>query len=200
MTYEHIAAANTVIKTTPIKGKEYAMVNERIKAFRMLYPNGSIKTYIENLENGMCLIRAVVEDELGRVLGTGHAYELEGSSNINKTSYIENCETSAVGRALAMCGFGIDISIASAEELEQAIANQPISAVTAKALLTLLEENDIEVGTILRLYKVKSIEDLSDNQHRNIHENLDKIFDKQKEWKSGEQSKTETSVSGSANE
>ena len=59
----------------------------------------------------------------GEVIAQGHAHEVRGSSNINKTSYIENCETSAVGRALAMLGIGIDTSIASANEVEDAIAN-----------------------------------------------------------------------------
>ena len=59
-----------------------------------------------------------------KLLGSGHAYEKEGSTFINRTSYIENCETSAVGRALGMCGFGIDTSIASSEEVQNAILNQ----------------------------------------------------------------------------
>ena len=65
-------------------------------------------------------------DENGNVrnLGHGTAYEKENSSFINKTSYIENCETSAVGRALGMAGFGIDVSVASYEEVATAIANQ----------------------------------------------------------------------------
>ena len=58
------------------------------------------------------------------VIAQGHAHEVQGSSNINKTSYIENCETSAVGRALAMLGIGIDTSIASANEVNDAIAKQ----------------------------------------------------------------------------
>jgi predicted Fe-Mo cluster-binding NifX family protein len=52
------------------------------------------------------------------------AYEKEGSTFINKTSYLENCETSACGRALGMAGFGIDVSIASFEEVSNAIAQQ----------------------------------------------------------------------------
>ena len=53
-----------------------------------------------------------------------HAYEKEGSTFINKTSYIENCETSAVGRALGFLGIGIDGSVASADEVKTAILNQ----------------------------------------------------------------------------
>lgn len=75
-------------------------------------------------------------DSNGSLIATGHAHEVKGSSNINKTSHIENCETSAVGRALAMLGIGIDTSIASANEVETAIAKQEVpqqEVVTAPA-------------------------------------------------------------------
>jgi deoxycytidylate deaminase len=73
-------------------------------------------------EQAVC--KATIADENGRVIATGHAHEERGSSNINKTSYVENCETSAVGRALALLGIGIDTSIASANEVQDAIAKQ----------------------------------------------------------------------------
>ena len=124
MTYEEITKANESIKTTDIKGKDYAEVNQRIKAFRKVEPNGTIETSIVSLSNGVCVIKATIYGGNNHVLATGHAYEKEDSSYINKTSYIENCETSAVGRALGMCGFGIDTSIASYEEGSNAIENQ----------------------------------------------------------------------------
>lgn len=128
ITFEQIAQANETIKTMDIKGKEYAEVNQRIKAFRMVFPSGGISTEIVQLESGehgaVVTMRATVFDENGNVLGVGTAQEKETSSYINKTSFIENCETSAVGRALGMCGFGIDTSVASAEEVQNAIANQ----------------------------------------------------------------------------
>ena len=124
ITFEQIQKANEQIKTTDIKGKEYAEVNQRIKAFRMCYPNGSISTEILSLADGIVTMRATIYNEEGQVLGTGTAQEKETSSFINKTSYIENCETSAVGRALGMCGFGIDTSVASFEEVQNAIHNQ----------------------------------------------------------------------------
>ena len=131
--FEQIKKANESIQTTDINGKDYAEVNQRIKAFRMVYPMGAIETEILSLENGVCVMKAVVFDEEGKSLGTGHAYEKESSSFINKTSYIENCETSAVGRALGMCGFGIDTSVASYEEVANAIENQKPKAKTARA-------------------------------------------------------------------
>ena len=124
ITFEQIKNANESIKTIDVKGKGYAEVNQRIKAFRMCYPNGSISTEILSLDGGIVTMRATVCNEEGQVLGTGTAQEKETSSFINKTSYIENCETSAVGRALGMCGFGIDTSVASAEEVQNAIYNQ----------------------------------------------------------------------------
>lgn len=122
--FEEIRSANEQIRTTNIKGKEYAEVNQRVKAFRMVHPNGAILTEIIDLSDGIVTMKASALDEEGKILGTGHAQEKESSSYINKTSYIENCETSAVGRALGMCGFGIDTSICSADELTNAMNNQ----------------------------------------------------------------------------
>lgn len=122
--YEELKAANEAIKATPIKGKEYAPVNQRIKAFRMVYPTGMISTDMTFNEGGTVIFKAVIYDDGGRVLSTGYASEKAGSSNINKTSWIENCETSAVGRALGFAGFGIDVSVASKEEVESATEAQ----------------------------------------------------------------------------
>ena len=128
VTYKDIERANNSILPTDIKGKAYAEVNQRIKAFRMVYPEGFIMTEMVSNDGGICVFQAQVgyhdESDGARVLGVGTAYEKEGSTFINKTSYIENCETSAVGRALGMAGFGIDTSVASAEEVQNAMANQ----------------------------------------------------------------------------
>ena len=121
---DEIKKANESLKSTDIKGKGYIEVNQRIKAFRQVYPTGTISTEILNLENGVVMMKATVLDDEGKTLATGLAYEKESSSFINKTSFIENCETSAIGRALGFCGFGIDSSVASAEEVENAMLNQ----------------------------------------------------------------------------
>jgi hypothetical protein len=125
ITFEQIAKANEQIKTTDIKGKNYAEVNQRIKAFRMVFPNGSIITDIVGYEDGVVTMKATVRDDEGKIIGSGLAQEKETSSFINKTSFIENCETSAWGRALGNLGIGIDTSIASAEEVINAVNNQP---------------------------------------------------------------------------
>lgn len=128
ISYTQIEEVNKTLNTLDIKGKDYVEVNERIKAFRMLYPTGTIQTEMISNENGVCVFKAIVgyyndDASIIHVLGTGTAYEKENSTFINKTSYIENCETSAVGRALGMCGLGIDKSIASAEEIVNVITN-----------------------------------------------------------------------------
>ena len=124
ITFDEIAKANKYINTTDIKGKSYAMVNQRVKAFRMLYPEGRIKTEIVSDNDGKIIMKATIYDEDGKELSNAYSYENEGSSNINKTSYIENCETSAIGRALGFCGLGVDVSIASYEEVSNAIERQ----------------------------------------------------------------------------
>ena len=115
------------MKTVNIKGKAYVEVNERVKYFRDNYKDWSIETELLSNEERVCVFKAIVKDENGVIKATGHAYEKEDDkrSLVNSTSYIENCETSAVGRALGMLGIGIDTSIASAEEVENAIKNQP---------------------------------------------------------------------------
>lgn len=114
------------LKTVKIRDKEYVEVNERLKAFRSLpeYKGYSLVSDIISLENGVITVKASIYDTDGRIIATGLAQEKESSSFINKTSFVENCETSAWGRALGNLGIGIDTSVASAEEVENAINNQ----------------------------------------------------------------------------
>ena len=129
----------TKLKTTNIKGKEYVEVNTRIKYFRENHTDGSIITEMVSNESGVVIFKANIIVE-GNVRATGFAYEKEGSTFINKTSYIENCETSAIGRALGIFGIGIDGSVASSEEVENAIANQPKGAQVNNAPRDVIKE------------------------------------------------------------
>ena len=114
------------MKTINIKGKEYVEVAERIKCFNREYPNGKIQTIMMSNNNGAVIIQATVTPDVAKPerFFTGYAHEKEDSSFINKTSYIENCETSAVGRALGMMGIGLIDSVASANEVMNAMENQ----------------------------------------------------------------------------
>ena len=163
MNFEDILKANATIKTTDVKGKEYAEVNQRIKAFRSICPNGCIETCLVSNANGVCVFSAVVKDENGKVLGTGHAYEKENSSFINKTSYIENCETSAVGRALGMCGIGIDVSLASYEEVANAIKQQEEKPTkeNIETLRALAKQKGVSDDKLLKKYKINDFSEMS---------------------------------------
>lgn len=123
VSYEQIAKANEEITKTDIKGNDYAPVNERIKAYRKVYPTGSIMPEIEEIREDYVRCKVTITDEQDRIIAIGTASEtLTGDAKkdyINKTSMIENCETSAVGRALGFAGFGVDKAIASAEDIER---------------------------------------------------------------------------------
>ena len=124
ITAETIKNVNERVKKIEVKGKNYTCVAARISAFRELCPVGAISTEILSLADGVATMKTTITDENGKVLATGMAQEKETSSYINKTSYIENCETSAVGRALGMLGIGSDEQMASAEEVANVINNQ----------------------------------------------------------------------------
>lgn len=177
MEYKNLEEINNRLRTIDVKGKNYVEVNERIKAFWQLCPNGRIETSIYSIENGVCIIKAYVyenkEDERPRATGT--AYEKEGSTFINKTSYIENCETSAVGRALGNAGIGIDTSVASAEEVQNAIIQQDSDKVIDKTKVEALNKSienagikDEVVELILSQYGYTSTSEIQNKNYMNI--------------------------------
>lgn len=116
--------ANEKLKTVNIKGKEYVEVNERIKAFRKNFPDHALVTKLIQLDEETCVMEAQVLSPTGAILANGHASENRKASNVNQTSYVENCETSAWGRALGNFGIGVDTAICSAQELLVAIGSQ----------------------------------------------------------------------------
>jgi len=129
MNYQDIAKVNSEISMIDLKGKNYAMVPERVTAFRKLYPEGFIRTEIVSNDGTTVLMQATVgyysQNGTPVILATGFAQEIRGKGMVNGTSHIENCETSAVGRALGMIGLGINGGgICSAEELVNAITAQ----------------------------------------------------------------------------
>ena len=154
------------LKTVDIKGTAYVTVNERIKAFWELYPHGRILTQLISNVDGICVFKAEIytDKEDIRPSATGYAYEKENSTFINKTSYIENCETSAIGRALGIKGIGIDTSVASAEEVTTAMENQKkIDATKLLALEKALDTYKIPnetVAEVLEQFGYKKASDI----------------------------------------
>ena len=112
------------LKAIDVKGKNYVMVNERLKYFREHFEGYAlISDIIEITPDRVCILAKILDGN-GSVKATGIAFEEKQSSYINKTSYIENCETSAWGRALANFGIGIDENVSSADEVAHAIEIQ----------------------------------------------------------------------------
>ena len=156
----------TKLATVDIKGKEYVPVNERIRAFREAYKGYRLVSEIISHDNGIVIMKAEVMDDRGEVIATGHAYEREGSTYINKTSYIENCETSAWGRALANLGIGIDANIASYEEVASAMKQQDvITNAQGKELLKMAGGNADELKRVLKDIGIQSLREMPADQY-----------------------------------
>ncbi len=119
------ALANKAVHPIKIGDKKYVGVEERITAFRKVYPDGAIVTELVALtpaaENipASATFKATIIANGGVVLGTGTACDKQATKGVNSESYIENAETSAIGRALAFCGIGVEADIASADEIPE---------------------------------------------------------------------------------
>ena len=115
-----------------IRGKEYKTVALRVAEFRDLCSiadGWGIKTEIISIVDDVIIMQAQITFE-GEIVAVGHAEERRSNRGINSTSALENCETSAIGRALAAAGFG-GSEYASANEVQAAIAQQTITSANA---------------------------------------------------------------------
>lgn len=108
-----------------IHGSTYLTVARRVDDFRKSedFKGWSIETELVSAEDSMVVMKSTIRDGDGKVAATGYAEEDRSFGKINKTSALENCETSAVGRALAFLGLG-GSEIASADEVVGAINQQ----------------------------------------------------------------------------
>jgi hypothetical protein len=134
-----------------IRGKEYKTVALRVAEFREKYPNYYLTTEIVKIDDDQCIIKAYVgqhkDDGSVQTFATGHAQEFRKASQINGTSYVENCETSAIGRALACLGIG-GTEFASANEVVNAIhqQNNPVKEEVSEPELTAAKNNLLEAS------------------------------------------------------
>lgn len=168
MDFSKVQTLNANLKYTNIKGKNYITVNQRVLAFRELYPNGRITTEIVKLapeNNGAghtVIVKAFVYDGEA-LIATGHAFENPGkNTNINKFSALENCETSAVGRALGFLGIGATDSIATLEEIQEADEVGDSSTNYAQQLAGVGQITPEHLETIEKLYQGASRQKLLD--------------------------------------
>ena len=166
------------MKSIKIHGKDYVLVNDRIKEFTTnpkyndygLETNKTLDEWFEYtdkktgeiLQDNRVEFKCIITNASGKIVSNGTARELRSSSYINKTSHIENCETSAVGRALGFLGIGIDTSIASADEVINAVNNQPEKQEDNRPWLNedqknaVLKSNKQEAQRIIKQYRMKN--------------------------------------------
>ena len=110
-----------------IRGKEYLTVAKRVADFRETHPiedGWAIRSWLISNEGDRVVVSVSICDKDDHVVATGFAEEDRTQGNINKTSALENCETSALGRALAACGYGGSEEYCSADELVNALSKQ----------------------------------------------------------------------------
>ena len=81
----------------------YETVAQRLVRWWAEYPDGRIITSIHHYDGSTIIMRAACYINDDRLIATGYAEEVFGNSPVNKTSFLENCETSAIGRAIANC-------------------------------------------------------------------------------------------------
>lgn len=112
-------------ETVNIHGKEYETVASRIARMREDHPEWGVLTKMLRFDSDLVIVHAMimVQVDSGQypdnfILGSGHASEVPGDGNINRTSPLENCETSAIGRALSACGYA-GTEYASANEMDK---------------------------------------------------------------------------------
>lgn len=146
-------------KAISIKGKNYVLVSDRIIYFNETYPNGSITTELvsEAISDHIIIKATVLPDSTNpQRIFTGYSQATKGDGMVNKTAALENAETSAVGRALAMMSIGVLDSVASADEMVKAGA-YPQSNPQKKQDVQL----DDTLTAVCNTHKVKMVQKVS---------------------------------------
>ena len=126
------------IPTVNIKGKKYSTVNERHKHLLQYFPEARFNEEIlfHDADRVVVKVELYISDTIYAV---GHAEEYRNANFINKTSALENCSSSSLGRCLA--AFGLSGSeYASAEELVNALNNQNTSKATTTKTVSIKDE------------------------------------------------------------
>lgn len=167
--------------TVNIHGKEYKTVALRIQEFREKYPGHTILTELVEANDTLVIVKATISWE-GVVIATGYAEEVRTASKINRTSALENAETSAVGRALAFFGLG-GSEIASADEVANAISQQN-SQDSNEEMERLVAHNEAWRNNSGSIYFIKEYINMDEPKWENVAEAWAEIpnEDKQALW------------------
>lgn len=174
-------------KAIEIKGKQYVLAKDRVIFFNENYPNGCIKNYLlSDTKDERVIIKTEVYPDIVNQPNRffiGHSQAVIGDGYINKTSALENAETSSTSRALAMMGIGIIESIASADEINKAdimakqkpaiqqkkeVIKESQKEIIRKKIATMIKENKFTKETItdtmIGLYAKDKYDDLTEDE------------------------------------
>lgn len=167
--------------TVKIHGKEYKTVALRIQEFREKHPDFTIQTELVEANDTLVVMKATISQG-NQVIATGYAEEVRTASKINRTSALENAETSAVGRALAFFGLG-GSEIASADEVANAISQQSSQA-SKEDMEALIAHNEAWRKNSASIYFIKEYINMDDPKWENVAEAWAEISneDKQALW------------------
>ena len=152
-----IQEANSLINTIELKGKQYAEVKERVIAFRRVHPLGQIITELSFTENYVNC-EAIVFDQFDKMLAKAHTREY-----LKHDFAIEKAETSAIGRALGFCGYGISTSIASAEDMQEVdkpseiFDEPPMEELVSKVNTLLTKQEMVDLLNVFHKVELKSL-------------------------------------------
>ena len=156
-------------------GKKYTMVSTRVEAFRKAFGmEYGIETEIISYNGDNVIAKAVIKNKDGMIIGSGYAEEIRGTSLVNKTSAVENCETSAVGRALASIGLHGG-QYASINEIEQ--AQQKEITIDEKEAQKFANERIKEVQGINDLDELKNWDEYFSDQLDKLNLEYPKIYE-----------------------
>jgi hypothetical protein len=167
--------------TVNIHGKEYKTVALRIQEFREKHPDFTIQTELVEANDTLVVMKATIS-AANMVIATGYAEEVRTASKINRTSALENCETSAVGRALAFFGLA-GSEIASADEVANAIQQQN-NQTSNEEVERLIAHNEAWRNNSASIYFIKEYIEMDEPKWENIAEAWGEISndDKQALW------------------
>jgi hypothetical protein len=112
---------------------DYEPVEVRLEKFIKDYPSFRIATELEVVEASRYIVKAYLYKDAsdGVAWATGYAEETVSSRGVNQTSALENCETSAIGRALANAGYAPKGKRPSREEMSKVVAQKPVKPAVA---------------------------------------------------------------------
>ena len=112
---------------------DYEPVEVRLEKFIKDYPSFRIATELEVVEASRYIVKAYLYKDAsdGVAWATGYAEETVSSRGVNQTSALENCETSAIGRALANAGYAPKGKRPSREEMSKVVAQKPVKPTVA---------------------------------------------------------------------